>query len=120
MRHRTGRRKLQAVLRDSQNSPSLVVPSPAETYTISLCLNWDARSSISLISEYRYPASAAPTACRNCGPVQEEREKMCSFGLLQCDGIWREPELGSSSAPTAPSNCSYGVMPSCKASARSL
>jgi len=35
MRNSTGSFRLLAVLSASQNSPSLVVPSPAETYTSS-------------------------------------------------------------------------------------
>jgi len=35
MRNSTGSLRLLALLRASQNSPSLVVPSPTETYTSS-------------------------------------------------------------------------------------
>ena len=47
------------------------------------------------------------------------RETMLSLLWPQCEGICRPCEFGSASAATAESNCSSGVMPSCKQSARS-
>src|SRR5579872_5396387 len=66
-RYTTGNLRLHAVLSDSQNSPSLVAPSPVETYTTS--------SVVSSSLPRRY-ASAQPTACRNCVPVGEEDDVM--------------------------------------------
>jgi hypothetical protein len=42
--------------------------------------------------------SAAPTACRNCVPVGEEPDAMCSSGLPKWAGICRPPLAGSSAA----------------------
>ena len=53
---------------DSQNSPSLVVPSPVETYTTSSSWN----PSVMSRSFARSDASAAPTAWRNCVPVGDD------------------------------------------------
>ena len=52
-------------------------------------------------------------------PVALERFMMCSAGLLQCDGIMRPADEGSSDDPTAESSISYGVIPSMSVSARS-
>ena len=71
------------MLSDSQNSPSLVAPSPVVTSVIAS----DSGSS-------RRHASAHPTACRNCVPVGEDPLTMFSGGDPQCEGIWRPPEAG--------------------------
>src|SRR3970040_1347717 len=89
--------RLQAVFSDSQNSPSLVVPSPADTYTISSAAN----SSDIPSFRARQIASAQPTAWRNCVPVGEDDETTLSALWPQWLGIWRPPEFGSSAAPTA-------------------
>src|SRR5512145_2844372 len=98
MTNTTGRRRLQALLSASQNSPSLVVPSPEETNTTSSPLKRDSRSGMSLIFEYRSHASAQPTAWRNWVPVGLEEETMFRSLWPQWEGIWRPPELGSSAA----------------------
>jgi len=61
----------------------------------------------------------APTACKNCVPMQEERDGVLSRLQPQCEGIWRKPEMLSSPAATEFRNCSSGVSPSCSISARS-
>ena len=88
---------MQALLSDSQNSPSLVVPSPVVTSTTSS--PW--KPSVISSSFARMDASALPTACRNCVPVGDEAETMFSSRLPQWLGIWRPPEFGSAAAPTA-------------------
>ena len=107
-RKSTGRRLRQATLSDSQNSPSLVAPSPEATSVISS--DAGARSR---------PASAQPTACRYCVPVGDDELTMLNFAWPQCEGIWRPPEEGSAAAPTACSSISSGVTPSARHSARS-
>ena len=42
-----------------------------------------------------------PTACVYCIPVDEDRGRIFSRGMPQCEGICRPPEFGSSLAPTA-------------------
>src|ERR1700741_1034670 len=116
-----------ATFSDSQNSPSLVAPSPAETYTIS-SLSCRANSpsgaffacanAFGCASKYCV-ASAAPTACTNCVPVHELLLTTLYLGCPQCLGICRPPELGSSFAPTACSNISSGDTPTIKQNARS-
>src|SRR5690349_5437790 len=93
---------------DSQNSPSLVAPSPELTsVTSSVCS-----------SRYR-EASAHPAACKYWVPVGDDALTMLNLLWLQCDGICRPPEAGSFAAPTAPSSISYGVTPSVRHNARS-
>ncbi len=58
-RKRTGNFRLLALFNASQNSPSLVVPSPHEQYTRSSSTGFSARNH----------ASAQPTAWRNWVPV---------------------------------------------------
>ena len=110
----------QAVLSDSQNSPSLVAPSPIERYVTSSAWNRSARSGMSLTRSYSMPASAQPTACRHCVPVG-----------LPCDGMLRRvmaPVRRHLTAARirivlrahgAESSISSGVMPSVRQSARS-
>ena len=76
MRKRTGSFRLQAVLSASQNSPSEVVPSPAVQTTISSSAKVASRVLSAGSRPARSPASAAPTACRNCVPVGEDDETM--------------------------------------------
>ena len=76
MTKRTGSFRLQAVFSASQNSPSEVVPSPAVQTTISSSakeVTWW-RSSGAMVA--RSPASAVPTAFRNCVPVGDEGQTM--------------------------------------------
>src|SRR5207237_2141289 len=117
MRKRIGSFRLLALFRASQNSPSLVVPSPAETYT-SPSLRVGLSGTASRCAD-RSHASAQPTACRNWVPVGLDWLTMCSALWHQWDGICRPPELGSSAAPTADSSISVGVMPSRRQRARS-
>ena len=72
----TGSFRLHAVFSASQNSPSEVVPSPAVQTTISSSakVRRCPRSSGRVVA--RSPASAAPTACRNCVPVGDEADTM--------------------------------------------
>src|SRR5258707_1413743 len=112
---------------DSQNSPSLVAPSPADTYTIS-SLSYFARlpsgalfacaSAFGCASKYCV-ASAAPIACTNCVPVHDDLLTILNFGWPQWLGICRPPELGSSFPPTACKNISTGVTPINKQKTRS-
>src|SRR5206468_2368828 len=85
----TGSDSRHAALIASQNSPSLVAPSPV---LVSVTAS-DAGS------RYRF-ACAQPTAGSNCVPVADDGDAMCSLVELQCDGIWRPPDDGSDSAPT--------------------
>ena len=111
---------MEAVFIASQNSPSLVVPSPAVTRTTSSPCALPASCAWSLSSSlYLTTASAAPTAWRNWVPVGLLWETMLSFLWPQWLGICRPPELGSSSAATADRSISFGVMPSWRQSARS-
>ena len=77
-----GSLRLAAVLSDSQNSPSLVVPSPVVTSTTSSLLN----PSVIPSSCARSEASAAPTAWRNCVPVGDDTETMLSVLLAPVAG----------------------------------
>src|SRR5687767_8897796 len=71
-RDTTGSFRFVAVFNDSQNSPSLVVPSPVVTSTTSSFSKPSViPSSLALIT-----ASAEPTACKNCVPVGEETDTM--------------------------------------------
>src|SRR5665647_442537 len=97
MTYTTGSPRLHALEIDSQNSPSLVAPSPVETYTTSSSLNPSVRPS----SFARIDASATPTACRNCVPVGDDDETMLCVLCPQWLGICRPPEAGSAAAPTA-------------------
>ncbi len=96
-----GRRSRHAAFIASQNSPSLVAPSPVQTSVISSALP----------PAYVFPC-AHPTACTNCVPVGDDPVTIRSAGEDQCDGICRPPELGSRAAPTACSSISSAVMPS--------
>jgi hypothetical protein len=107
--------RLQAVLSDSQNSPSDVVPSPVETKTTSSSRN----PSVMPRSFARSDASAVPAAWRNWVPVGDDVETMLRSLCPQCDGICRPPDDGSLAAPTASYSISFGVMPSARQSARS-
>src|SRR6266568_4957436 len=49
---------------------------------------------------------------RYCVPVGEDLETTCRRGWLQCDGICRPPDAGSSFAPTACKSMSSGMTPS--------
>ena len=73
---RTGSFRLHAVLSASQNSPSEVVPSPVVQTTISSSWKVATCSRSSGRAAARSPASAEPTACRNCVPVGEEVDMM--------------------------------------------
>src|SRR5687767_2287920 len=114
--HTTGSCSVQIVFMNSQNSPSPVAPSPIDTYVTSSCSTCGGGAPR---SGNRFDASALPAPCRHCMPVALDRFMMCSEGLLQCDGIMRPPEDGSSDEPTAERSISYGVMPSISVSARS-
>ena len=93
----TGSARLHALLIDSQNSPSLVAPSPVETYTTSSSV----KPSVMPSSFARSEASAMPTACRNCVPVGDDDETMLYARCPQWLGICRPPDAGSAAAPTA-------------------
>src|ERR671915_669422 len=68
-RKTTGSLRLVAVLSASQNSPSLVVPSPVvQSTTSSPRISWSLSGMPSIV-EYRSHASAQPTAWRNWVPV---------------------------------------------------
>src|SRR3954471_6802832 len=71
-RYTTGSLRFAAVLSDSQNSPSLVVPSPVETRTTSSFSNPSEMPS----SFARSDASAQPTPWRNCVPVGDDADTM--------------------------------------------
>src|SRR5579864_3913235 len=71
----TGRLSRHAALIASQNSPSLVAPSPQ----LVIVTASEAGSSSLL-------PCAQPTAGSNCVPVADEGETMCSAGMLQCEG----------------------------------
>src|SRR5277367_2543466 len=90
IRNSTGSRPRQAWLMDSQNSPSLVAPSPELAST-----------RLSPPGSSTRQASAHPTACTNWVPVADELLTICFAALAQCDGICRPPDDGSSAAPTA-------------------
>jgi hypothetical protein len=102
----TGKRRVHAVDRPSQNSPSLVVPSPSDTYTISSRSKCIANPTFSPSSARYRPASAQPTACSTCVPVGLDCDTMCSGRCPQWLGIWRPPLAGSPAAPTASSSIS--------------
>src|SRR3954470_2911079 len=104
-RNTTGSLRLVAVLRASQNSPSLVVPSPVVQRTTSSDRANCSLSPIPSIAEYLSQASAQPTAWRNWVPVGLEALTMFSALWPQCEGICRPPELGSAAAPTADRRC---------------
>src|SRR3954454_24447152 len=87
-RYTIGRRFRHAMFSDSQNSPSLVAPSPDVTSVTS----W-------LEPSMNCAASAQPAACRNCVPVGDDELTMLNLRCPQCDGIWRPPDAGSSAAP---------------------
>src|SRR5690606_34036341 len=72
IRKSTGSLRLHAVLSASQNSPSDVWPSPDVQSTISSSWNGSIRSRIAGTPAARQPASAQPTAWRNCVPVGED------------------------------------------------
>ena len=55
---------------------------------------------------FRQPPSAAPTACRNWVPVQEDFEMRFKRFEPQWEGICRPAEAGSAVAPTAWRNIS--------------
>src|SRR5688572_26025905 len=107
--------RLHAMLSDSQNSPSLVVPSPVVTRTTSSFLN---PSDIFRLAAF-FTASAEPTAWRNCVPVGDDTDTMLMDFFPQWLGICRPPEFGSLAAPTAEYNISAAVSPSWRQSARS-
>ena len=96
------------MLRNSQNSPSPVAPSPIDTYVTSSSCTDGRPGGGPPSAGNRLDASAQPAAWRHCVPVALEPLTMCSDGLLQCDGIMRPPEAGSSFEPTAASSISYG------------
>src|SRR5512143_4219090 len=73
-RYTIGSLRLQALLSDSQNSPSLVVPSPVVQSTTSSFSN----PSVSASCLARTIASAEPIAWRNCVPVGDEVDTMFS------------------------------------------
>src|SRR5206468_10266002 len=101
IRNRSGSRCKQATLSDSQNSPSLVAPSPAVT------------SVTSSLSLPRYnDASAQPTACVNCVPVGEEPLTMWISWLAQCEATCRPPDAGSLAEATPCGTISEGATPS--------
>ena len=94
-------RRMQAVLSDSQNSPSLVAPSP-ERHVDDL---------VALESASRDPESRR--RARRSRPLRRRRRRAApgvavaldpgtifSARWPQCDGIWRPPLLGSAAAPT--------------------
>src|SRR5678815_3081350 len=92
-RNTTGSLRLQALFIASQNSPSLVVPSPVEQKITSSSWKRRSRSSMASFLEYRSHASAQPTDCRNWVPVGLDALTILSALWPQCDGIWRPPEL---------------------------
>src|SRR5262245_5759048 len=117
-RKRTGSFRLQAEERPSQNSPSEVWPSRVETRPSSSF--WKPpRSASALIWLIRQPPPAAPTAWRHWPPVHEDLGIRSSRLDPQWDGICLPAEAGSSLAPTAWRNISYGVTPIWRHSARS-
>ena len=99
--------KFTALLRASQNSPWLQVPSPVVASATSS--EWMPRSSCTPPCSARTTASTAPTAWRNWLPVGLEVMKMFSFLWPQWLGIWRPPLAGSSTEPTEPRNISLAV-----------
>ena len=95
-RNSTGSCLVHAAFSASQNSPSLVEPSPSEVKTISSA--WKRCVAIGDVRRRGCrctPASAAPTACSTCVAVALDPETMFSAVCPQCDGIWRPPLLGS-------------------------
>ena len=118
IRKRMGALSVAAVVRASQNSPWLVVPSPEETYTTSS--SWKAwRFLMSLRTERKRPPSEQPTACKNCVPVGLDCDTTFARFSPQWAGIWRPPEFGSAAAATASKSISVGVMPRVSIRARS-
>jgi len=64
-------------------------------------------------------ASAAPAACGTCVATGLDDDNMPSLRLLQCEGIWREPLVGSPALPKTASMKSSGVDPIDRLKARS-
>src|SRR5437016_7229347 len=82
-RQTTGRRSAEMVLRNSQNSPSPVAPSPIDTYVTSSSCTTGEPGRAPPNAGSRLVASAQPAACRHCVPVALDPFTMCSDGLLQ-------------------------------------
>ena len=98
IRKRTGNRRSDALFSASQNSPSLVAPSPPLTSTIPSPFGAPGSPGIRWRLKY-LSAWATPTACRNCVPTQLEWTARPSERFEKCEGICLPPEEGSEAAP---------------------